>query len=64
MFGLLSTHTVKVSLFMQVDYRVDESSADPQGMITYRACKPIREGEELCIFYGGDIWFEDGHAVE
>jgi len=39
-----------------VDYRVDSKKKQ----IVYNSGhKPIRTGEELCITYGGNLWFDD-----
>lgn len=33
-------------------------------MIRYYACKPIATGEELCIYYGSELWFEEAAGGE
>ena len=53
-----------------VDYRVappftgEDANADPQGRVVYRCSRPIAPGEELCIYYGPDLWFKENQAVE
>lgn len=59
-----------------VDYRVDPPiipgsaeiegirHADPQGRVTFRCARPVAAGEELCIYYGPDLWFEENQQVE
>ena len=56
-----------------VDYRVAAPVAagstpppdhDPQGRVTFRCSHDASAGEELCIYYGPDLWFEEGRAVE
>ena len=56
-----------------VDYRVAAPVAagstpppdhDPQGRVTFRCSRDASAGEELCIYYGPDLWFEEGRAVE
>jgi SET domain-containing protein len=37
---------------------------DPQGLVTFRTCKAVEAGDELCIYYGDGLWFREGHAVE
>eukprot|EP01047_Picozoa_sp_COSAG01_P086329 COSAG01_NODE_19362_length_1014_cov_1.622951_1_plen_130_part_00 len=37
---------------------------DPQGLVTFRTCKAVEAGDELCIYYGDALWFREGHAVE
>ena len=38
--------------------------ADPQGRVTFRCARPVAVGEELCIYYGPDLWFEENRQVE
>ena len=33
-------------------------------MIRYYACKPIATREELCIYYGSELWFEEAACGE
>jgi SET domain-containing protein len=60
-----------------VDYRVAPPSipagssegerdlhADPQGRVTFRCARPVAVGEELCIYYGPDLWFQENQQVE
>ena len=49
--GSLFNHSRKPNL----DYRVDPD----QPIIRYFAAKTVRAGEELTIFYGDKLWFED-----
>ncbi|GMH46826.1 hypothetical protein TrVE_jg9653 [Triparma verrucosa] len=37
-----------------VDFRVDRENM----CITYRACREIEAGKELCIYYGDKLWFD------
>lgn len=32
-------------------------------MVSYRTCADVEAGEELCIFYGKNLWFEDHQAA-
>jgi SET domain-containing protein len=32
-------------------------------VVVYKASCDIREGEELCISYGGNLWFQDADAA-
>lgn len=38
-----------------VEYRVHRS----EQTISFQACRDIKCGEELCIFYGRNLWFQD-----
>jgi tRNA-specific adenosine deaminase 3 len=38
-----------------VEYRVDSAN----DIVRYYACGPIHAGEELFIFYGHKLWFQD-----
>mmetsp|Transcript_31153 Transcript_31153/g.38483 ORF Transcript_31153/g.38483 Transcript_31153/m.38483 type:complete len:85 (+) Transcript_31153:609-863(+) len=38
-----------------VDYRVDSAKE----IITYTSCTDIQSGEELNIYYGSKLWFND-----
>ena len=49
--GSLFNHARKPN----IDYRIGET----EQVIRYYACKPITAGEELCINYGNDLWFEE-----
>ncbi len=49
--GSLFNHCSRPNL----DYRVDQLNL----RILYYATRKIEQGEELCIFYGNDLWFTD-----
>jgi len=38
-----------------VDYRVDSTA----GVITYKTSKQVKQGDELFIYYGSNLWFSD-----
>ena len=41
-----------------VSYTLDTSTDS----ICYRTCCDVEEGEELCIYYGSQLWFETEHV--
>ena len=43
-----------------LDYRLNASKR----MIEYYAAKPIHPGDELCIYYGADLWFEQDDYLD
>jgi SET domain-containing protein len=43
-----------------VEYRIKRSMQE----IQYFACRTIEEGEELCIFYGHNLWFQTVVGVQ
>ncbi|KAJ8080714.1 tRNA-specific adenosine deaminase subunit tad3 [Marasmius tenuissimus] len=44
-----------------VSYTLDTSTDS----IQYRTCRDVEEGEELCIYYGSQLWFEEAeNAVD
>ena len=49
--GSLFNHSRRPNL----DYRVDHDNL----VINYFAARNVSPEEELTIFYGGDLWFED-----
>ncbi|GMH37430.1 hypothetical protein BSKO_05303 [Bryopsis sp. KO-2023] len=51
-FGALFNHSRSPNL----DYRLDM----PNLIIRYYACKDVSPGSELFIYYGGDLWFDEG----
>jgi SET domain len=51
-YGSLLNHSRRPN----VDYRVDAG----RQIITYRSGpRPVERGDELCISYGSDLWFDD-----
>ena len=52
--GSLFNHNAKPS----VDYRIDTEAC----CIKYYSSKTIEKGQELCIYYGSNLWFDDVNA--
>lgn len=48
------------STFPNVSYTIDYD----QGCIRFSTTRPIAPDEELCIFYGSKLWFQDTAVVD
>lgn len=53
-YGSLFNHSSRPN----VDYRVDVQG---QCIRYFSGLHTVRKGEELCITYGSNLWFDDGH---
>mmetsp|Transcript_827 Transcript_827/g.2369 ORF Transcript_827/g.2369 Transcript_827/m.2369 type:complete len:118 (+) Transcript_827:1302-1655(+) len=56
--GSLFNHSSRAP---NVDYRIDKSALTILYSTSYRA---VKAGEELCIYYGDDLWFDDEDGKE
>jgi len=54
-WGSLYNHSNKPN----VSFSIDTSSES----ITYTTCRDVEPDEELCIFYGHQLWFDNADAV-
>ena len=52
-YGSLFNHSTRPN----INYRIHPENREISYSVGYR---PIKRGEELLIYYGSNVWFEDG----